>query len=166
MSVFWVRRRGGFAVLAGAAALAGGCAPLRGHQGYIIDPDLVGSVQPGTDNRQSVQQVLGKPTFTGQFDDKQWYYLSRDTRYYGYGRPKPSGQTVLHIVFDDRGVVRSINRMGLEQVASVNPYGKTTPTLGRKRSFFQDLFGNIGQVGAGGLGGPGGPGGPGGGDQP
>ena len=28
---------------------------------------------------------------------------------------------------------------------------KTTPTLGRKRSFFDEVFGGIGMVGSGGL---------------
>ena len=32
---------------------------------------------------------------------------------------------------------------------NVNPTHRTTPTLGRKRSFFEELFGNIGSVGAG-----------------
>ena len=30
-----------------AAVAAGGCTPLRTHQGYVIDADLVNSVQPG-----------------------------------------------------------------------------------------------------------------------
>ena len=32
---------------------------------------------------------------------------------------------------------------------NVNPANRTTPTLGRPKSFFDELFGNIGQVGAG-----------------
>ena len=62
-----VSSRLGVALVCGAVALAA-CTPLRGHTGYIIDADLVNSVQPGVDTRQSVQQVLGRPTFTGQFD--------------------------------------------------------------------------------------------------
>ena len=34
---------------------------------------------------------------------------------------------------------------------NVDPTGKKTPTLGRKRSFFEELFGGIGTVGAPGL---------------
>jgi hypothetical protein len=34
---------------------------------------------------------------------------------------------------------------------NVDPAGRHTPTLGRKRSFFEELFGNIGSVGAPGL---------------
>ena len=66
-----------------------------------------------------------------------------------------STQIALDISFDPAGNVTAIRRSGLDQVDSIHMYGKTTPTLGRKRSLFQDLFGNIGTVGAAG-GGPGG----------
>jgi hypothetical protein len=57
--------------------------------------------------------------------------------------------------------VASVQRTGKELVMNVHPYGKQTPTLGRKRSFFQELFGNIGAVGTGGAAGQGGDNGPG-----
>ena len=41
-----------------------------------------------------------------------------------------------------------VDRAGMEQVARLSPDGHKTPTLGRDRSFFEDLFGNIGAVGA------------------
>ena len=136
--------------------LAAGCTPLRSHQGYIIDTDLVNSVQPGVDTRQSVQQVLGKPTVTGQFGGGDWYYVARDSRNYGFQTPEVRDQVTVQISFNEAGVVSGVRRGGVEQVASVDPYGKTTPTLGRKRGFFEDLFGNIGTVGAPGAGGAGG----------
>ena len=52
----------------------------------------------------------------------------------------------------------SAERTGLEQVVYLTPDGDKTPTLGRERSFLEDLFGNIGTVGQPGLGGQGGPG--------
>lgn len=146
-------------LLAGVALLGGGCTRLRGHQGYVLNPDLVNSVQAGIDNRNSVARVLGQPTFASQFGDPIWYYVSRDTRYFAYNRPKPVAETVLRIRFDEKGVVRSIDRTGIEQVAKITPFRKTTPTLGRQRSFFRDLFGNIGAVGAPIGGGPQGGGG-------
>jgi outer membrane protein assembly factor BamE (lipoprotein component of BamABCDE complex) len=104
------------------------------------------------DTRESVVKVLGKPTFIAQFGGGEWYYLSRDTRYLGYTNPKPTGQMTLRIRFDAKGVVSKVDKLGMEQVASIVPSKKVTPTLGRHRSFFQDLFGNIGTVGAGGVG--------------
>jgi outer membrane protein assembly factor BamE (lipoprotein component of BamABCDE complex) len=139
------------AVLAGASA----CAPLRSHQGYVVDSDLVDSVQPGVDTRDSVQQVLGRPTVQGQFTDRDWYYISRDSRNYAFNQPNAKDQLTLRVHFDADGKVTAVERSGLELASSVNPSNKTTPTLGRKRSFFEDLFGNIGTVGAPGMGGGG-----------
>ncbi|PKP89983.1 MAG: outer membrane protein assembly factor BamE [Alphaproteobacteria bacterium HGW-Alphaproteobacteria-16] len=146
-------------LLAAASGLAllgaGACAPLRSYQGYVVDADLVNSVQPGVDNRESVLATLGKPTLTSQFNEGEWYYVGRSSRNYAFNDPKPQQQTTLRIRFDAAGNVSEVTRTGVEQVASISPTGKKTPTLGRERGFFEDLFGNIGTVGAPGMGGGG-----------
>lgn len=147
--------------LIGLAAAAGGCTRLRSHQGYVLDVDLVNSVQPGVDNKDSVLRTLGTPSFAGQFSDNVWYYIARDSRNLAFNRPRPESQTTLKLTFDQAGNVASVDKTGVELVASIQPTDDATPTLGRKRGFFQDLFGNIGTVGAPGAG-PGGGGGPGG----
>ncbi len=133
--------------LLGAALLAG-CASVKDRQGFLVDDQLAASVQPGVDNRDSVRGTLGRPSFTGQFDDRDWYYVGRETKTVSFGNPIPTAQTILHVRFDEAGNVESVRRGGLEQVASVDLYGKETPTLGRERGFFRELFGNIGTVGA------------------
>ena len=138
---------------------AGACAPVRSHQGYIVDADLVNSVRAGVDNRQSVLQTLGRPSFTGQFGEGDWYYTARDSANLAFRNPRPNSQVALQISFNGAGTVTAIRRSGVEQIASVNPLNKETPTLGKKRGFFQELFGNIGTVGAPGTGAPGGTGG-------
>ena len=45
----------------GAALLASGCTAIRNHRGYLVDQALVDAVQPGIDNRQSVERTLGRP---------------------------------------------------------------------------------------------------------
>ncbi len=157
--------RAGLIIGLGLTVAAGACAPLKSHQGYIIDADLVNSVQPGVDNRQSVAQVLGRPTIASQFGAEDWYYVARDSRNLNFQKPKAKDQITLKISFDPNGTVKSVTRTGVDQIASIDPYGKTTPTLGKKRGFFEDLFGNIGTVGAAGAGGPGGGGGGGGGGR-
>jgi hypothetical protein len=57
----------------------------------------------------------------------------------------------LIVHFDQKGNVASVQRTGKELVMNVSPTHRSTPTLGRKRSFFEELFGNIGSVGAPGL---------------
>lgn len=150
----FARRGMVLAAMAVAGASLGGCTKLRSHQGYVIDADLVNAVQPGVDNRQSVLTTLGRPTFTGQFADSEWFYLSRDSRNLAFNRPRPVEQTTIRVRFDAKGTVSAIDRTGMDQVASISPSDEKTPTLGRERGFFEDLFGNIGTVGAPGTGAP------------
>ena len=139
--------------LLGAALLAAGCAPIRTHQGYVMDETLVTAIQPGVDNRESVAGTLGRPTFVGQFDERDWYYVSRDTRQLAFNMPRPTDQTVLHVRFDEAGNVAQVQRTGMELVVNIDPASQETPTLGRESSLFRELFGNIGTVGQTGQGG-------------
>lgn len=139
-----------------ALLAAGACTPLRSHQGYVVDADLVNSIRPGVDNRQSVLQTLGRPSFVGQFGDSDWYYVARDSSNLAFRIPRPRDQITLQISFDQADAVAAIRRSGLDQIASIDPSDKTTPTLGKERGFFEELFGNIGAVGAPGVGAGGG----------
>jgi outer membrane protein assembly factor BamE (lipoprotein component of BamABCDE complex) len=139
-----------------AAMLLAGCAQMHAHKGMVLDPRLASSVQPGVDNKDSVEKLLGRPSFVGEFTPNDWYYVSRDTNQIGFRNPRVTKQTVMLVRFDQKGNVASVQRTGKELVMNVHPYGKQTPTLGRKRSFFQELFGNIGAVGTGGTPGEGG----------
>jgi outer membrane protein assembly factor BamE (lipoprotein component of BamABCDE complex) len=140
--------------LALCAAATAGCTRIREHQGYLIDEPLVQAVQPGVDNRDSVTGTLGRPTFVGQFDQRDWYYVSRNTRQLAFAMPSPENQTVLHVRFDAAGNVESVQRSGVELAVNVNPDSSETPTLGSDRSLFQELFGNIGAVGRAGQAAP------------
>jgi outer membrane protein assembly factor BamE (lipoprotein component of BamABCDE complex) len=137
-----------------AAAATAGCTRIREHQGYLIDEPLVQAVQPGVDNRDSVTGTLGRPTFVGQFDQRDWYYVSRNTQQLAFAMPRPENQVVLHVRFDAAGNVESVQRSGVELAVNVDPDSRETPTLGSDRSLFQELFGNIGAVGRAGQAAP------------
>lgn len=137
------------ALLCAAFGLAAtGCTRIGGHQGYIVDPSLASAIQPGVDNRESVEKTLGRPTWVSQFGARDYYYFSRNTRQYAFNMPRPSEQFVLRVRFDASGNVIAADQRGMEDVAKINPSSKKTKTLGRERGFFEELFGNIGQVGA------------------
>ena len=133
------------------AALLSGCVGVREHRGFVLDEQLAKSVQVGVDNKESVAKTLGRPTFVGQFDPNDWYYLSQDTHQFAFRDPRVTQQTLLHVRFDPAGNVASVGKTGKELIASVDPVGDYTKTLGRKRSFFDELFGNIGTISQPGL---------------
>ena len=155
---------------AAVAVTLGGCTQFQTRQGYIFDQTLLDSVTVGIDNRASVERTLGRPTFASQFGvaegrpaivtpdlANEWYYLARTTRQPPFGRPRPVDQVAVRVRFDAIGNVTAIDRTGVETVVRINPEDDKTPTLGREKSFFEELFGNIGTVGApGAAGAPGG----------
>jgi len=130
------------------AVLVAGCSSLKDHRGYIVDEALTQSVQPGVDNQTSVAGTLGQPTFASQFGPTTWYYISSTTTQKPFTTPKIRQHSVLTVKFDQAGNVTSATRSGIEKIEYLHPDGDSTPTLGKERGFFEDLFGNIGQVGS------------------
>nr|WP_240782213.1 outer membrane protein assembly factor BamE [Qipengyuania sediminis] len=152
------RGRKALALVAGLGLLAG-CSSIRETRGYLVDTLTYTGVRAGIDNQRSVAATLGNPTFTSQFGEPTWYYVSTTTGQRPFGRPRITEQAVLAIRFDAAGNVVSVDRSGLESVVYLTPESDETPTLGRERGFLEDLFGNIGAVGAGAGQGGAGPGG-------
>jgi outer membrane protein assembly factor BamE (lipoprotein component of BamABCDE complex) len=135
-------------MVAVAAGLLASCATTRAHKGVVLDQQLVSTIQPGIDNKASVEKLLGRPSFVGQFTPNDWYYVSRDTNQVAFRNPRVNKQSVLLVRFDQGGNVASLNRTGKELVFGLDPSKRKTPTLGRKKSLFDELFGNIGAVGS------------------
>jgi outer membrane protein assembly factor BamE (lipoprotein component of BamABCDE complex) len=150
MSSTWVR----LAAAVTGAALVGGCSSMgiKEHRGYVLDKELASTVQVGVDNKESVAKTLGRPSFTGQFDPNDWYYVARDTRTVAFRSQKVMDQDIVHVRFDAAGNVASVNTTGKELIANISPVDDKTPTLGRNRSFFDEIFGNIGVLNQGALG--------------
>ena len=132
--------------------LLSGCIGIKEHKGYVLDKELASAIQVGVDNKESVARTLGRPSFTGQFDANDWYYISRDTKIIAFRSQVVRDQDVLHVRFDAAGNVASVNTTDESRIAKINPVDDKTPTLGRRRSFFDEIFGNIGVLNQGALG--------------
>jgi len=99
--------------LLGAALLAG-CAGVRAHKGAVVDSQLASAIQPGIDNKASVEKTLGRPSFTGQFTPNDWYYVSRDTNQFAFRNPRVAKQTVYRVRFDQAGNVAAVDTSCLQ----------------------------------------------------
>ena len=139
------------ATLAAAGLLVAGCAAQQAHKGSVLDTQLVSSIQPGVDNQASVEKLLGRPTFVGQFAANDWIYVARDTRQVAFRNPRVTKQTTLIVHFDRAGNVASVEQTGKDLAMNLDPANRRTPTMGRKKSFFEELFGGIGSVNSGGI---------------
>src|SRR6201986_4533869 len=91
-----------------AAVMLSGCAQFRSHKGVVLDPQLARAIQPGVDNKDSVEKALGRPSFTGQFSPNDWYYVSRDVNQVAFRNARVTKQTVMIVRFDQKGNVATV----------------------------------------------------------
>jgi outer membrane protein assembly factor BamE (lipoprotein component of BamABCDE complex) len=155
MQVMKAFGRIGLVAAIAAVALTAGCTTIKDKRGYVAEQVLLDSVQPGIDNKTSVEDSLGRPTFTSVYGQDSWYYVSIDTRQKPFRQPKTKNESLFAVHFDRTGNVIATERSGMERVVKLHPEGDKTPVLGKERSFLEDLFGNIGAVGAAAPGGAG-----------
>ncbi len=133
------------ALLASAIALSA-CEPVRQTHGYVPADTYVQRIQVGEDGRADVVAKIGRPGTTATFENDEWYYISRTTETELFLAPKPIDQQVLVLAFDADGVVRSVDRYGLQDGRVVDLVTRTTPTRGKRLTFLQQLLGNVGRI--------------------
>jgi outer membrane protein assembly factor BamE (lipoprotein component of BamABCDE complex) len=133
------------------------CTRIKDVKGYIADDQLIATLQPGVDNKSSVQKTLGRPTVISEVDPNRWYYVSQLTQQLAFLRPKPKSHQVLAVSFDAKGNLVKTQKLGLDQIVSVDASGDKTPTRGKESSFWDNIFGDIGRYSPGGGEGGGGP---------
>ncbi|HEV7267030.1 MAG TPA: outer membrane protein assembly factor BamE [Falsiroseomonas sp.] len=119
---------------------------LRGH---LVDEEDLRQVVVGVSSQRDVQTLLGSPSATGTFDDRDWFYIGGVTRQRPGRLLAVDDQRVVRIRFDNQGTVREVASLGPEDGRDVQAVSRITPSPGNERTLMQQLFGNIGRVGPG-----------------
>ncbi len=132
-------------VLLVAGVAVAGCEPIRKTHGYVPAEAYVKRIAVGEDSRADIVSKIGRPSTTAAFENDEWYYISRTTTTRAFFAPSPTEQKVMVLAFDADGVVRSIDRYGLEDGQVIDLVTRTTPTRGKRLTFLQQLLGNIGR---------------------
>jgi outer membrane protein assembly factor BamE (lipoprotein component of BamABCDE complex) len=132
---------------------------LRGNK---VDAESMQQLTPGTSTKADVSAIIGSPTARDTFDDNTWLYISELTQQ-RIGRTLGElEQNVVVLNFDDKGVLKTIDKLDKDNALPVTVATRTTPSPGTEASFMQQLLGNIGRFNpagaptAGGTGGAGG----------
>lgn len=144
-------------VFALCSALMAGCAKDIDARGNLPPPEALAQLSVGEQTRQDVRGLLGTPATTAVFDDETWYYISAHTTQYAFYPNHELDRTVYAVSFDERGILKDVRKLGLEDGENVNIAGRETPTKGREFSLIEQLIGNLGRFSGTPGGGPGGP---------
>ncbi|MBY8977691.1 outer membrane protein assembly factor BamE [Rhodobacteraceae bacterium NNCM2] len=129
-----------------AIALLGvaACTPEVRNHGFAPDPELVETIQAGSDTRGSVRRKVGRPSYSGVFDPNGWFYIATTVEHLTYHAPKVIDRRIVAISFDDRDIVTSVKTYGLEDGKIIDLETRTTPTAGRELTILEQVLGNIG----------------------
>ena len=136
------------AALALIGLLAAGCAPRISNHGAMPVRDRMDDVAAGVDTRGSVLRKLGRPSAVGSFDDARWYYIASRMEATAFLAPEETERQVVAVDFDEQGVVRAVERYGLDDAREIAFADETTPSYGRQLTVAQQLFGNLGRLDA------------------
>jgi outer membrane protein assembly factor BamE (lipoprotein component of BamABCDE complex) len=132
------------AILAAGLATTA-CSPKILQHGNVPDEEQVVQIQPGLDNKDRVQQLLGSPSTEGSFGQDTWYYVSKKTEQTGFLEPDVVDQGVLAVTFDQEGVVNDLKIYDQNDGRLVAMVDRETPTHGNEMSILQQLLGNLGR---------------------
>lgn len=135
-------------LVAGIVALSA-CTPIYRNHGYAPDDTALSEVLVGIDTRDTVSEVVGQPTAGGVLNDGGFYYVESRFRHFGPLAPDEIERQVVAITFDEGGVVRNIERFGLERGQVVTLSRRVTDDNIADTTFIRQLMGNLGRFDAG-----------------
>jgi outer membrane protein assembly factor BamE (lipoprotein component of BamABCDE complex) len=138
----------------GLGVLLSGCEAKILQHGNVPDEDEVVQIQPGQDDKNRVEQLLGSPSTTGNFGEDVWYYISKRTSQTAFFEPDTIDQGVVAISFDHQSIVQDIKVYDQTDGRLVAMVDRVTPTHGNEMSFIQQMLGNLGRFNPGGENGP------------
>ena len=137
-------------LVAGCSTIANVIAPPEKVRGNRVDADILAELVPGTSSRADVTALLGSPTAKGSFDEDVWLYIGSVTKTRVARTQAVVSLDVVRLSFDNSGVLRGVDHLGLDDQLPVSVVERTTPSPGSDSSVMQQLFGNIGRFSAGG----------------
>jgi len=135
-------------VLGAMVVLTTACARLENGHGYVPEPSSLQSIVVGRDTKTIVNLTIGQPGTRGIVDDLGWYYVRSDYERFLWRAPVEVDRQVVAITFDETGVVRNVERFGLEEGQVVVLSRRVTDSNTQGIGLLTQVFGNIGQLDA------------------
>ena len=108
------------------------------------EAQLVSLLQIGKDNKKTVSNILGQPTFAGTLGDNSFYYVGTVNSKVAFLYPSVDEQYVLELNFDKKDNLKNIFIYDENQSMEVAMSNLETTSGGQKETFFQSLIRNFG----------------------
>ncbi|MDJ0826600.1 MAG: outer membrane protein assembly factor BamE [Rhodobacter sp.] len=124
--------------------LAASCSNITRTHGYVPPDTDLEQIVVGVDSKDTVADVVGRPSTSGVLSDGGWYYVRSKFVAYGFREQQEVDREVVAISFDVDGIVENVERFGLERGRVVTISRRVTDSNIKGVSFLRQLFGNFG----------------------
>jgi outer membrane protein assembly factor BamE (lipoprotein component of BamABCDE complex) len=131
-------------VIAASVVVLVGCSATYKYHGYAPDDDALADVIVGADTRETVGEIIGRPSSAGILEDGNWYYVSTKMRHYTYKAPAAVERQLVAVSFDDAGVVENVERFGLEDGRVITLSRRVTDLPVKGPTVLGQIISNIG----------------------
>ena len=125
------------------------CVSQKLVHGNLPDAQLVSLLKVGIDSKKSTTQILGEPTFRGVLGDNSFYYVGTVNSKLAFLDPKLDDQFILELNFDKNNKLKKLYLYDENESIDVSMSSLETKHSGKKLTFLQQIFGNIGVGGMG-----------------
>ena len=120
------------------------CVSQKLVHGNLPDAQLVSILKVGIDSKKSTTQILGEPTFRGVLGDNSFYYVGTVNSKLAFLDPKLDNQFILELNFDKNNKLKKLYLYDENESIDVSMSSLETKHSGKKLTFLQQIFGNIG----------------------
>ena len=120
------------------------CISQKLVHGNLPDAQLVSLLKVGIDSKRSTTEILGEPTFRGVLGDNSFYYVGTVNSKLAFLDPKLDTQFILELNFDKNNKLKKLYLYDENESKDVSMSSLETKHSGKKLTFLQQIFGNIG----------------------
>ena len=125
------------------------CISQKLVHGNLPDAELVSILKVGIDSKKTTSQILGEPTFKGVLGDNSFYYVGTVNSKLAFLDPKLNSQFILELNFDKNNKLKKLYLYDENESKDISMSNLETKHSGKKLTFLQQIFGNIGVGGMG-----------------
>ncbi len=116
----------------------------RGYSFELSDYQLL---KEKINNKNDALNFMGYPSFISESDHKElWVYYSEDVKKLLFFKPEILDRKIITIAFDNKNVVEKIKSYDLQDQKPISFDKNYTQVYSTKKSWWSQIFGNIGQV--------------------
>ncbi len=138
------------ATLLGVAVISlTACAAIYRNHGHVPSSEELETIKVGVDTRDSVATNIGAPSSSGVLNEGGYYYVATRVRHFGPRKPQVMSRELVAITFNTSGVVRNVERFGLQDGQVVAFERRVTSSSIEDKTFLRQLLGNLGRFNPG-----------------